>query len=419
MTGPGTSSFGSSDDLTHLVGPLTEESLVKYLQGRFHAGYCQTCIGPQLVCVNGFTRPPELRVLTSDSGHSTKKTSVNISLNSSTSGAFPSPSSPQTPVSALPSPLWTPGLGLPTPPVGPSSPARLPVPQQLVRDNSNAATASYNVSVHQHQTGGPSGLPLSGHHRQSDLLGPRGEGISSGPHRPLLQRSYSQSDLQGYLAQGVPGGSRGLPSLPGHRQSDMLGLPGQGTQPWQTRGPAPHETDSRVNHHRHSSSTSSCSELQALHQGLAGGQPPPQFMEGMVRTVLSQHADSFHPQVILVSGESGSGKTHSSMEMLRLLLEAAGGGSQTDAFKYLSAALTVVRAMSSALTVANADSSRVVSGQRPGHVHRECDVRLSRVQNKNSLSVCGYEPCDVSASSRAELPHLLPDVGRPVWRGAG
>ena len=62
-----------------------------------------------------------------------------------------------------------------------------------------------------------------------------------------------------------------------------------------------------------------------------------------------------------LSGESGSGKTHCSMEALRLLLEAAGGGSQTDAFKYLSAALTVVRSMASALTAGNADSSRVAS----------------------------------------------------------
>ena len=61
------------------------------------------------------------------------------------------------------------------------------------------------------------------------------------------------------------------------------------------------------------------------------------------------------------SGQSGSGKTHLSMLLLRQLFHAAGGGTETDSFKHMDAALTVLRALSTAATVNNAESSRMVS----------------------------------------------------------
>lgn len=61
------------------------------------------------------------------------------------------------------------------------------------------------------------------------------------------------------------------------------------------------------------------------------------------------------------SGESGSGKTHYAMSALHQLYCAAGGGPGTDAFKYLSAAITVLAALTSAAIRSNPDSSRVVS----------------------------------------------------------
>lgn len=52
------------------------------------------------------------------------------------------------------------------------------------------------------------------------------------------------------------------------------------------------------------------------------------------------------------------------MLLLRQLFDVAGGGSETDAFKHLAAAFTVLRSLGSAKTAANAQSSRIVSPLR-------------------------------------------------------
>lgn len=62
-------------------------------------------------------------------------------------------------------------------------------------------------------------------------------------------------------------------------------------------------------------------------------------------------------------GTSGSGKTHASMLLLRQLFEVAGGGPETDAFKHLAAAFTVLRSLGSAKTRSNSESSRIVSSK--------------------------------------------------------
>lgn len=61
------------------------------------------------------------------------------------------------------------------------------------------------------------------------------------------------------------------------------------------------------------------------------------------------------------SGTSGSGKSHASMLLLRQLFAVAGGGPETDAFKHLAAAFTVLRSLGSAKTATNSESSRIVS----------------------------------------------------------
>lgn len=61
------------------------------------------------------------------------------------------------------------------------------------------------------------------------------------------------------------------------------------------------------------------------------------------------------------AGVSGSGKTYASMVLLRRLFDVAGGGPETDAFKHLAAAFTVLRALGTAATPANSSSSRIVS----------------------------------------------------------
>ena len=63
---------------------------------------------------------------------------------------------------------------------------------------------------------------------------------------------------------------------------------------------------------------------------------------------------------VFFSGVSGSGKTSMSMVLLRRLFEVAGGGHETDSFKHLSAAVTVLRSLSSAATLLSPESSRMV-----------------------------------------------------------
>ena len=65
-----------------------------------------------------------------------------------------------------------------------------------------------------------------------------------------------------------------------------------------------------------------------------------------------------YPQTIIVSGSSGSGKSHASMVLLRHLF-ALTGGHQSDTFRQLSAAFTVLRSLGSAQTTTNRDSSRI------------------------------------------------------------
>lgn len=62
-----------------------------------------------------------------------------------------------------------------------------------------------------------------------------------------------------------------------------------------------------------------------------------------------------------IAGTSGSGKSHASMLLLRQLFAVAGGGPETDAFKHLAAAFTVLRSLGSAKTSTNSESSRIVS----------------------------------------------------------
>ncbi|KAJ8318178.1 hypothetical protein KUTeg_003269, partial [Tegillarca granosa] len=57
-------------------------------------------------------------------------------------------------------------------------------------------------------------------------------------------------------------------------------------------------------------------------------------------------------------GESGGGKTFCAMQLLRQLFDIVGGGPGTDAFKHLSATLTVLQSLCSATTISNLESSR-------------------------------------------------------------
>ncbi|XP_037959001.1 myosin-G heavy chain-like, partial [Teleopsis dalmanni] len=79
----------------------------------------------------------------------------------------------------------------------------------------------------------------------------------------------------------------------------------------------------------------------------------------IVQEAVRQQAETGYPQAIILSGTSGAGKTHCSMLLLRQLFAVAGGGPETDAFKHLAAAFTVLRSLGSAKTTTNSESSRI------------------------------------------------------------
>ncbi|KAI8117599.1 Myosin-I heavy chain [Lucilia cuprina] len=79
----------------------------------------------------------------------------------------------------------------------------------------------------------------------------------------------------------------------------------------------------------------------------------------IVQEAVRQQAETGYPQAIILSGTSGAGKTHCSMLLLRQLFAVAGGGPETDAFKHLAAAFTVLRSLGSAKTSTNSESSRI------------------------------------------------------------
>lgn len=81
----------------------------------------------------------------------------------------------------------------------------------------------------------------------------------------------------------------------------------------------------------------------------------------VVEEVIRLQGESGYPQAIIISGASGSGKTHTSMVLLRQLFQSSGGGTETDTFKHLAASFTVLRSLGTAKTTANRESSRIVS----------------------------------------------------------
>ncbi|CAH1398223.1 unnamed protein product [Nezara viridula] len=79
----------------------------------------------------------------------------------------------------------------------------------------------------------------------------------------------------------------------------------------------------------------------------------------VVQEAVRHQSETGYPQAVILSGTSGAGKTYASMLLLRQLFEVAGGGPETDAFKHLAAAFTVLRSLGSAKTTSNSESSRI------------------------------------------------------------
>ena len=112
----------------------------------------------------------------------------------------------------------------------------------------------------------------------------------------------------------------------------------------------------------------------------------------VVDEALRLQSDTKYPQAIIVSGRSGSGKSHAAMKLLRHLNQ------DSDAFKYLSAAITVLRSLGSAQTTSNRESSRIghfIEAQiAEGELYRtkiNCYF-LDQVRTKKSYFFFGLKP---------------------------
>ncbi|KAL5018662.1 hypothetical protein ScPMuIL_004384 [Solemya velum] len=102
-----------------------------------------------------------------------------------------------------------------------------------------------------------------------------------------------------------------------------------------------------------------CNRHKPSQKVLCGSQLSNSSLQSLMSAAMENYTDTGSSQAFLVNGSNGSGKTYCAMQLLRQLFDIAGGGPETDAFKHLSATLTVLRSLGSAATVANPDSTRM------------------------------------------------------------
>ena len=112
-------------------------------------------------------------------------------------------------------------------------------------------------------------------------------------------------------------------------------------------------------------------------------------------------APQLAPNILLTcidfSGSNGSGKTYSSMVILRQLFNVVGGGPETDSFKHLAAAFTVLRSLGSAKTINKSESSRIV--------RRACGLSVPHNLQCSSFSYLPGQLHRGSSNGRSNLPH--------------
>lgn len=82
-------------------------------------------------------------------------------------------------------------------------------------------------------------------------------------------------------------------------------------------------------------------------------------LQTVVQKVTKKLASSSAPQVIVLSGSGGSGKTFTARGLVQQLLEQIGGGLDSDICKHFLASLVVIHSLGKAMTSANSDSSRI------------------------------------------------------------
>ncbi|XP_013109601.1 unconventional myosin-IXa isoform X2 [Stomoxys calcitrans] len=189
----------------------------------------------------------------------------------------------------------------------------------------------------------------------------------------------SASNGNGLFGGNGMGGGCGMGNgLPGMGSQGIFSTPGQPKQPFELddlihlSGPLTEDAVMRTlqaRFHENCYFTNVGPILLSINPYLNVGNPltltstrsfplAPQLRK-IVQEAVRQQAETGYPQAIILSGTSGAGKTHCSMLLLRQLFAVAGGGPETDAFKHLAAAFTVLRSLGSAKTTTNSESSRI------------------------------------------------------------
>lgn len=84
-----------------------------------------------------------------------------------------------------------------------------------------------------------------------------------------------------------------------------------------------------------------------------------QRLQTVIQRVTRKLAYSSAPQVIVLSGSGGSGKTFTAQALVHHLLEQAGGGMDSDICKHFLASVAVIQSLGNAKTPTNSDSSRM------------------------------------------------------------
>lgn len=87
------------------------------------------------------------------------------------------------------------------------------------------------------------------------------------------------------------------------------------------------------------------------------------------------------------------------MLLLRQLFDVAGGGPETDAFKHLAAAFTVLRSLGSAKTASNCESSRIVRKHNIVRIYLVLNVDINFVRYKRIFWYCLIKPLNILYSS--------------------
>ncbi|XP_048575754.1 unconventional myosin-IXb isoform X2 [Nematostella vectensis] len=95
------------------------------------------------------------------------------------------------------------------------------------------------------------------------------------------------------------------------------------------------------------------------HQGVLQSPQDRKCLQNIVKQVLREMSDTSHPQVFVMSGCNGSGKSWLSHALVRQIMEESEGGLDTDICKHFLASYTVLQSLGCSKTASNSNSTRI------------------------------------------------------------